>query len=385
MPPDIEEKLDKALADFDALAEKIAREEKANAFDKWAKQDAPNPVIQGLANQGEKKTDPDAHKGAFVKALRGMVGLKSEPFTDAERKAMQGDNWEEGGVLLAPQTFVTQVIRAVDDAFVVRRLCTVYSGVSPNGLGVPYLGTDVDDADWTAELTESSTTGVKLGKRELKPKELKKAVLVGRKLLDNTVIDFEAFIQQRIAYKFGKPMESAFMTGDGVNKPLGLFTASTDGISTSRDVDTASNSAIVGDDLVDAFYSLKPQYMERATWLFHRNLGKAIRKLKTSSTGEYIWQPFGMVGNSLQGNTPGTILGRPFVMSEFAPSTISAGNYLACVGDFSFYWVADGESLRVQRLNELYARTSQIGYHVEASCDAMPVHEEAFIRLKFKS
>jgi hypothetical protein len=39
-------------------------------------------------------------------------------------------------------------------------------------------------------------------------------------------------------------------------------------------------------------------------------------------------------------------------------------------------------NLGVQVLNELYARTSQVGYHVESAHDGMPVLEEAFSRLQ---
>jgi hypothetical protein len=57
----------------------------------------------------------------------------------------------------------------------------------------------------------------------------------------------------RLAYKFGVTQEKAYLTGDGNQKPLGVFTASNDGISTGRDVSTGNTTtAITFDGLIEA-------------------------------------------------------------------------------------------------------------------------------------
>ena len=380
MPPEVEEKLDRALEDYDATQAKIEREEKAAKVDAFIA--TPNDtdhlaVTNGAVTSGDLVA---ARHSAFVKSLLRGSPMQAQ-FTDAERKAMQADDWAGGGVLLAPQQFVSQVLKNMDDQLFMRQLSTVYPNVGAAGLGVPTMESDASEADWTGEITESSETSVSLGKRELKPIEMKKAVKIAYKLLRNSRIDFGGFVQERIAYKFALPQERAFLVGTGANQPLGVFTASADGIETGRDVAAASSTVLVGDDFIDALYGLKGQYQNKASWLLHRTVVKAARKLKTSQ-GEYIWTPEGMVGKSLVGNAPGMLLGRPFYMSEYVPNTQTTGLYVGIVGDFSHYWIVDGEDMRVQVLNELYARTSQVGYHVEASCDGAPVLEEAFSRLK---
>jgi len=71
-----------------------------------------------------------------------------------------------------------------------------------------------------------------------------------------------------------------------------LSTASSDGISTGRDVATGSATAILADGLVDAKYALKAQYrnglLGAVRWLFHRDAVKMISKLK-SNDNQYIW------------------------------------------------------------------------------------------------
>ena len=75
-------------------------------------------------------------------------------------------------------------------------------------------------------------------------------------------------------------------------------------------------------------------------------------------------------------------MGFPFLMSEYAPSTFTTGLYVGILGDFSLYWIVDALSMEVQRLEELYAATNQIGFIGRLETDGAPVLEEAFTRVK---
>jgi HK97 family phage major capsid protein len=79
---------------------------------------------------------------------------------------------------------------------------------------------------------------------------------------------------------------------------------------------------------------------------------------------------------------PDTLLGLPTSMSQYAPNTMTTGQYVGILGDFSFYWIADALNMEMQRLVELYSQTRQIGLHAWLETDGMPVLEEAFVRVK---
>src|SRR5678815_5601038 len=97
-------------------------------------------------------------------------------------------------------------------------------------------------------------------------------------------------IIDRFKDKFGVTMEKKYMTGSGAGQPLGVFTASANGISTGRDVSTDNTTtAPTFDGLTNAKYTLKPQYWPTAKWLFHRDTVKVIAKIK-DSTNNYIWR-----------------------------------------------------------------------------------------------
>jgi len=272
--------------------------------------------------------------------------------------------------------FVDRLIQAVDNLVFMRQWATVFAVPNANSLGAPSLDSDPADPTWTSELaigTEDSTMSV--GRRELEPHPLAKYIKISNTLL-RKVPDSEGLVRQRLGYKFSVTMENGYLNGSGAQQPLGVFTASDKGISTSRDVSTGNtDTSIQFDGLIEAKYTLKQQYWPRARWIFHRAGVKQIAKLKDGE-GQYIWRESTRVGE------PDRILGFPNYMSEYAPSTFTSGLYVGILGDFAFYWIADALDMSFQRLVELFAATNQTAIIGRMESDGMPVLEEAFVRVK---
>lgn len=381
MTPEETETFDRLMADGDALTATIDREQRAR--ETAAQDDALNDTS---IDRGTGATRTGGDGDAETQAVRAYLLGGRSALTPEQARALQMGVDADGGYLVAPQQFVAQLIQAVDDAVPLRGLATVMQLGQNESLGVPTLDADYNDADWTTELsTGSQDDSLKFGKREFRTNPVAKRVKISRTLLRRATLNPETIVQQRLAYKFGITQEKAFMTGDGVKKPLGVFTASNDGIPTSRDVDinaTAgvldNNSGAAGgaaDDLITAKHTLKTPYWAGARWMFHRTVLSAVRKLKDGD-GNYIWQP------GLQADLPDTILEVPYVLSEFTPNTVTNDAYIGLLGDFSHYWIADSLGLTVQRLEELYAETNQVGFIGRMETDGAPVLPEAFVRLQ---
>jgi HK97 family phage major capsid protein len=217
------------------------------------------------------------------------------------------------------------------------------------------------------------------GKREFACNPFAKRIKISKSLIGKSALPIEDIVRQRLAYKFGITEEKAYMTGNGTGKPLGIFVASSDGIPTSRDVsDGNTTAAITFDGLINAKFSLKEQYLRRSNWLFHRDAIKMLAKIKDEE-GRYVWIASVVAGQ------PDQLLGRSFNMSEYAPNTFTAGQYVGAIGDFSFYWIVDALDLQIQRLVELYAETNQIGFIARKEGDGMPVMPYAFARIKLST
>jgi HK97 family phage major capsid protein len=295
----------------------------------------------------------------------------------AELRALQVDSDILGGYLMAPQQFVAEVIQTVTDAVFARQYARVFPLSEAVSLGAPKLTTRPSAALWTSELTQTTDdTAARFGKRELFPHFLTKEIKVSRPLLEKAAVNMESWISGEFARIFAETEENAFLNGSGANQPLGVFTASTDGVSTGRDFSTGnSTTAISADGLIGCYYSMKQQHRRSSRWLFNRVAVRQIRQLKDGD-GQYIWLP------GIRSGEDDTILGRPVDESEFAPSTFTAGLYVGLLANWQAgYWIADVAQMGLQRLDELYARTNEIGFIGRRWVDGAPVLEEAFARV----
>lgn len=362
-----------------------------------------------LNRPGKRKTDPDPLTGerkAGDHEIRGQDGkltrlgidptiqAKRDPQYDAvlrkwavqgwnhlsqpEVRAMQADVDNIGGSLTMDQQFVNQLIKFVDDRLHLLQLSSVFTVTDADSAFFPSWDTDPADADWTSELgTGGEDSSARTGGRELRPRPLGKSIKISRTLLRKAMQPAEQLIRERLGYKFQVTLEKAMLSGTGMNQALGVFTASANGISTGRDISTGNTStAITADGLIEAKFNLKEQYMQDPALrlVLSRTAVKNIRKLKDGN-GDYLWSR-GL------GTTPNTILDVPYLISEFAPSTFTASQYVGVFGVFSWVYTVFALRMELQRLDEIYAATNQVGFIGRMEVDAMPVLEEAFSRIQ---
>lgn len=359
------------------LANQIKREEEIQAEERALRESQghhtkPDPNDNGPEHRDDQ--GKEERRAAFQKFLQSG----EQVLTETEIRALQADSDPAGGYLVQDEEFSRQLIKAVDNLVFVRQAANVLPPlVKAESLGVPALDADPADADWTTELaTGSEDSTMAFGKRALTPHPFAKRIKVSNKLLRASALDVEALVRYRLAYKFAVTEEKGFLTGNGSGQALGLFTASAQGISTGRDVSTGNTAtSIQTDGLQEALWTLKPQYRQRAQWMFHTDALKQIAKLKDGD-GQYIWKP------GIAENVPDRLLNRPYMESQYAPNTFTSTLYVGLLGDFQFYWIVDALDMTIQRLVELYAETGQIGFIARAECDGMPVLEEAFTRVK---
>lgn len=373
-----EERYAKIEEDVDKLGARIEKEERLSTLEGDLSQSADEirerDPIEGRDGdpRGMESRKSKEYQDAFARFLaNGVSGLSSEEF-----RAMQADNDIGGGYLVTPVQMATGILKEVDDVAVIRQFATIHTLTKAASLGAVSLDRDADDAEWTAELKTGSETELGFGGRQLNPHPMAKRIKLSNTLIRLAFTSVEQLVRERLGYKFGITQEKAYMTGDGNQKPLGLFTASDLGISTSRDTSEGNTATLIkADALIHAKYELKGQYHSRARWIMHREIMREIRKMKNGD-GQYLWQP------GITGGAPDRILELPYTLSEYAPKTMTTGQYVAILGDFRFYWIVDALDMQIQRLTELYAETNQTGFIGRYEGDGMPVLEEAFVRLK---
>lgn len=354
----------------DNLRQQIEAEERQVELNRQMADLAGQEESRRRTNQGGEDDTPEARQlSEFRSYLR--TGVAGEAL-----RALQAGSDPEGGHIVAPPVWVAKLIQAMDSTLWIRNSATVHTLNRAASMGAPSLDTDLDDAEWTSELsTGSDDDAMKFGKRELTPHPCAKRVKVSKKLLRVGALPIEGIIMDRLRYKFGVTQEKAYLLGNGNKKPLGVFVASNDGIPTSRDVSAGNTAtAITFNGVIEAKYALKAQYWPNAQWVYHRDVVKELVKLKDQE-GQYIWR------QSVKEGEPDTLLGRPIRISDFAPNTFAASQYVGIFGDFSYYWICTALDLQVQYLRELYAEKNQDGFIGRLEEDGMPVLAEAFSRV----
>lgn len=343
------------------------------------------------AKLNAKAYDLPASSGATSNNVEELASLRMKAFrlglanghqdNDYQRALSEIKNLnatvdDQGAYLVPPPQWINELLKDVDDAVDIRKYAKVIKITRNEGIGIPSLDTDLDDADWTVELaTGNIDTAMRIGKREMFPHPFAKRIKLSKTLVRSSVMDVDALIRQRIAYKVGVTEEKAFLTGSGSQQPLGLFTADSRGIGTDRDVTASAATTFNTDDLHNVVGSLKPQHLRNARWIMHRDVITFIRKLKDGN-GQYLWQP-GIVSG-----VPDRILNFPYISSEFAPNTFTTGLYMALFGDLSNYWILDNLDMTIQVLYEVYAENNQVAYVIRKELDGAPSWDQGFARLK---
>lgn len=364
----------RCLADVDVLRRQ--EQEERSVAEAQAAHEANARDARDGKNGNEATATPEQRQmvafGRFLRGSNPFVGEGAE-----EMRNLQAGSDTDGGFIVAPEQVGSSLVQALDAQTFVRASAMVVPAPNAVSLGVPTLDSDPDDADWTTELeTGAEDDGMKLGKRSLTPHPLAKRIRVSRELTRVSSIDVVGLTVARLAYKFGIAQEKGFLVGDGNNKPLGLFVSSDKGIPASRNVaEGNTQNAITLTGLQATKYSLRSGYRSQAEWLFHTDAIKQIASIKDGD-GRFIWQPSVVEGQ------PDKLLGRPFHESEFAPNAFTAGSTVGLFGDLSYYMIADAiGALELQRLDELYATTNQIGFIGRQHTDGMPILAEAFSRV----
>ena len=150
-------------------------------------------------------------------------------------------------------------------------------------------------------------------------------------MLDDALFDVENWLASEIATEFAKAEGTAFVDGDGTNKPKGFLTYSTAATSdatrafgTLQYVASGAASDFVAsnpqDKLVDLVHALRAPYRQGAVWMMNAATLAKVRKFK-DTTGAFIWTP-GLVSGQ-----PDMLLGYPVIESEDMPDV--AANALA--------------------------------------------------------
>ena len=376
MPADKAQQVDTLLDQVEQKTAEAKRLERATEMGTALNEPAtrlPSPQTSGEAQTNGEAVEAKAAYSKFLK-----LGLSRLAAT--ELKALSAGDDQAGGYISVPDQHRDELITKQREMSAMRRIARVLPPIPGGSSVTPSEENDLSDAEWTTEIKTGNADTVKpFGRRVLTPHPLAKRIKVSRTLMRSARFDMEAWVNDRMAYKFAVPEENAFINGSGAAQPLGLLNTSDLPVFT-----TAGSLAVTGDDVINWVYSLPARYAPGATILCNRAFIRKVRLLK-GTDNNYLWQP------GLQGGSPSRILDTPYEVSDRFDDGLDANDAweasakIAVIGDFQYYWIVDSLNFTLQRVDELYAETNEVGFIGRKEADGMAVLAEAFYALKVKA
>jgi HK97 family phage major capsid protein len=380
------EEFDKVNTAVDGHETRIGDLEKLNKDEESDETEGgePKPVTDAEADDGRSRGRIDIEKRVDAKGKKLHRHATPEYraayehfLRTGERRDLTLATQSSGGYLVAPIQTSEDIVKQTDNLCFVRQLARIYKLDNAQAVGVRQMAPRISDAAWTSEIGAiTPDTSLGFNRRDLNPTQLTKLALVSIRLMESGQ-DVEPIVNEEIAYKFAVAQENSFLNGSGSGQPLGVFTASASGVPTTQDVACTGTATFIADDLIATKYSIKQTYFgdPKCRWVMARPIVQRVRTLK-DSYGQYLWRA------GLASDKPDTILDVQLATSEYAPSVLTTGSYIAVLGNFKYYAIAQLKNMTMQRLVELYADTSEIGFLGRWFIDGSPVLGEAFARMK---
>lgn len=303
-----------------------------------------NRSAQGPMDQKAQNEEAlNKYKSAISQYMRKGVDVPHE-IQEWAKKEMSIFSDADGGFFVTPE-LSNEISQKVFESSPLRELASVQS-ISTDALEIIYDGDEVESG-WIGETQARPTTDTpKIQKINIPVHELYANPKASQRLLDDAAVNIEAWLQGKVSDKFARDEATAFVKGDGVGKPKGILAyADGTGFNQVERVETAANNALDGNDFIDIQAALKEPYQANATWLMKRTFVARVRKLKDTTSGQYIWQPGLTVGQ------PGTLLGAPVRFADDLVDSVTAStDGIAMYGDFrAGYQIVDRIGIRVLR------------------------------------
>ena len=365
---DAVEQYDRMAQEVKALGAEIERLEQQAQVDAQLAAPTSRPVSGKPMIMTEERVATKTGTKEYTEAFWNMIRNRGN-YGEVHNALSVGED-SEGGFTV-PDEFERKLVEALEGNNIFRGMATVIR-TSSGTRKIP-IAEDTGEASWIDEGEEIPESDTTFGQTMLSAYKLGTMIKISNELLNDSAFDLASYIARRFGVRMGNAEERAFITGDGVGKPLGLL----DDAGAKVGVTAAKTTAISFDEVFQLYYALKAPYRKKAEFLCNEALVLQLMTIKDNN-GNYIWKPGLDIGK------PDTLLNRPLKTSAFMPE-VAAGNKVMAFGDYSYYWIADRQNRTFRRLNELYARTDQVGFLTTQRVDGKLILPEAVQVLQMKA
>ena len=325
----------------------------------------------------------DEYKAAFAKAMR----QDARTLSGDEFKALSVGSQPDGGYVV-PADMSGRMVTRIFETSPMRAYADVVTIGTDALEGLYDINTGVSGGWVSEKASRSETSTPQLGQWRIEAFEQYANPAATQKLLDDAVVDMEAWLAAKTGDIFGRTENAAFVTASGAGKPRGFTAYSTSATAdgsrtwgTFEHVLSGASGAFAASNPTDKLYDLIGAFKEgildaEARWFTRREVVTAIRKFKDGQ-GNYLWQPSIVVGQ------PQQILGFPVAIFQDMPALAADSLSLALGNMRRTYTIVQRKG--ISTLRDPYTNKPYVHFYSTARVGGGAIDFEALKFMKFNS
>jgi len=307
---------------------------------------------EGLSEEGRAIIMPNtnAARAAIADCVRSLKGMSREVrdlATTTSGAVLPNEYWDDIEKSMLAFGGMREISRTIRTA-------------TGNSFIMPTMNDTANAATLVTEAGTSAGVDPTLSSLTLGAFTYRSRINLSREMLQDASFNVDAWVlgPDGLSQRLARGLNTAFTTGDGSSKPLGVMVATSSGLTIN------DGTAINYNDFVDLEHAVDPVYRRNGRYMFHDDLLKSAKKIKDTQNNP-IW----MSGLTLR--APDTILGYPYTVNQDvaqlnpAGGAGAAGDKVMAFGDFTKYIIRDvvGDGFPViLRLIERYAELGQVAF-----------------------
>ena len=319
-------------------------------------------------------------KGGFRSFGEFLRAVKYSP-ADTRLLALRtggNEGVDTAGGFTVPTEFSKQILMMAVEASVMRPSGAMIIPMASDSIAIPRI-VDTTHASsifggvvayWTEEAgtVGGGGTDPAWGQVKLIAKKLTGYTYVSNELLADNAVGLEAVLMRMFAEALGYYEDTAFISGDGVGKPLGILKS---GALLSVNRSAASTIAIA--DVANIYKRMLPSSMSRAVWFGNPGImGQLIALGSTYLT----WLNSSGGNGGMAAAPPATLLGRPIRFTEKCSALGTAGDLILV--DPSYYLIGERQPIAIAASEHVRFTTDQTAWRFVERVDGQPWVDSAF-------
>lgn len=347
----------KMKTELDGVDAVISREEELRSMDeKFVKEQEAAEAEKRAKKDGEKTLSVDERRGqAFNAFLRnGLTNLTPEERQALNEMRAQGVGVNDHGGYTVPKEMQARIVEQMKAYGGIASVAQILT--TSDGRTIEWITADgtTEEGELIGENTAATEADTLFGIANLGAKKLSsKIIRVSNELLQDSAINIESYLADRIAQRIGRAEAKYLIQGTGAGTP-----AQPKGLAASVTGTTQAKTAGKVDwlDVNALLHSLDPAYRNvgNSRLAFNDNTLKLLKEM-VDGQNRPLWLP------DVAGVAPSTILGKQYVIDQGIADIAKDAKFLY-FGDFNRFVVRRVAYMTLKRLVERYAEFDQTAF-----------------------